>query len=446
MQSRSASEDVIPINSRRAANALARKLRLQGGSAAEWYDLGTFLSRSRRYDDAKQAFDTALHKAPCNSQYVRAQANALSGMRRYEEALSVRRARPHSQPMDIAAIADDLKNLKRYDDAIALVQHAHEHGEGSAWSRAVEGFAQLYLGNYARGFALLEDRFEADLTPAPRNVPKRRWERDLTIGLRLLVLPDQGLGDDLLMLRFGRSLAGAGVLGTFVARKPLKRLLEASDIGLKVIGEPYGTADFDAWCPVCSLPHALHFNAAPPKPLTLTVPEDALARGKRIVGTTGSAFKIGMCWTGNAKYPRNEIRSVSPEAFCGIAARPDVQLFSLYKGPAIDDLRRSSVGERIIDASSDDQDLADAAGVISALDLVISTDTSLVHLAASLGRPVWNLLPFESFWQYGPEGDSTPWYPSMRLFRQPRPGDWDSVFSKVETELDSLLQARSGGT
>jgi len=220
--------------------------------------------------------------------------------------------------------------------------------------------------------------------------------------------------------------------------------LRASPVGAEIVTSVGDAARFDAWCPVGSLPHLLRVSAPPPSPVHLAVPPEAAARGRRIAAPFLRAFRVGLCWTGNPDYPRNEMRSLSPAAFAPLAAMPDLRLFSLCKGAAVSALGATGMAEAILDASSDDADLADTAGLIAELDLVISSDTAVVHLAASLGKPVWTLLPHESFWQYGPSGRETAWYPTMRLFRQPRPGDWQSVIADVAEALGPELQARFG--
>jgi hypothetical protein len=121
-----------------------------------------------------------------------------------------------------------------------------------------------------------------------------------------------------------------------------------------------------------------------------------------------------------------------------------VQLFSLYKGDAHDAFLDSGMAGLVVDACGADRDFADSAAVIAEMDLMITTDSAVVHVAASLGKPVWNLLAWEGYWLYG-EAETTPWYPSMRLFRQPRPGDWEALFARVETALRDRLAA-TGGT
>jgi hypothetical protein len=152
-------------------------------------------------------------------------------------------------------------------------------------------------------------------------------------------------------------------------------------------------------------------------------------------------FKIGVVWTGSTTYRSNNRRSTGPESFLGLATVPGVQLFSLYKGVAHDAFLKSAMAGLIVDACGTDQDFADTAAIINTMDLMITTDTAVVHIAASLGKPVWNLLSHEGYWLYG-QGDTTPWYSSMQLFRQSWDGGWSELFDRVETALRNHLEAR----
>ena len=173
----------------------------------------------------------------------------------------------------------------------------------------------------------------------------------------------------------------------------------------------------------------------------LTIPDDSRARAAKLMAPFKNRLKVGIVWTGSLTYRANHRRSTTPESFAGLAAVPGVQLFSLYKGDAHKDFLASGMAGVVIDACGRDRDFADSAAMIDAMDLMITTDTAVVHVAASLGKPVWNMLTWEGFWLYG-EGAQTPWYPSMRLFRQPASGDWDSVFAEVEGELRKLVAER----
>lgn len=430
----------------RAARALGRKLVTHGGGAAEWFGYGELLVRTRRYSEAEEAFRHALKTAPENTAYLRALAAALSGQRRFGEAIAIRQALPNRNAHDIAALADDLKYDHRLEAAIAAVDEAEAADRMVPHAKVVRGQAKLFLKDYRAGFEDMEARFDAGMSRIPDQIDLPRWGGALTRGLRLLVVPDQGLGDDLMMLRFVRRLHAAGRSLTFVARPALTRLLGASGTGARIVATLPDTAGFDAWCPINSLPHATRFRGQPPPPARLSAPPEARDRGQGIAAPYRDALKIGLCWTGNPRFPRNDMRSLSPDEFEALGRRQGLALFSLCKGDGVEHLRRSKMAGRILDVSSNDADLADTAGLIEALDLVISSDTVIVHLAASLEKPVWTLLPHESFWQYGIEGDRTPWYPTMRLFRQEKPGDWGSVLAAVTSALESWPHASSGAT
>ena len=148
-------------------------------------------------------------------------------------------------------------------------------------------------------------------------------------------------------------------------------------------------------------------------------------------------------WTGSPGYDRNPFRSCSHQQFLQLCDVADVRLFSLYKGPFLDDYVKDGTSAFIIDTASSDRDFADCAATIEAMDLVITTDTVTAHIAGSLGKEVWNLLHWDAFWLYGHTGDRTPWYPSMKLFRQKDPGDWDGLFATVKAALAERV-AQSG--
>ena len=429
-----------------ALAALCRKLEADDGSAAEWNDYGELLLTARRFAEAVAAFEIAVERAPGNTRFLRGLAVALSQVQRYEEAIDIRRSLEYPNAQDVAVLADDLKFTHDFAGAIGVVDAAEAEGRAIAAAKVVRGISKLFSGDYRGGFADMEYRFEAKMTLDPGGVPATRWDGALTPGLRILFCPDQGSGDDIMMTRFLPAVRDAGLQATLLARPPLERLLRASNIGANVVGRVRDLTAFDAWCPFESLPHVLGVEAPPPAPTMLTAPPEAIERGAAITAPFPDSFNVGVCWTGNPTYPRNEMRSMSPRGLEVLASLPGVHLFSLCKGAAVDALEATGMDKLIVDACSDDADFADTAGLIGALDLVISTDTAVVHLAASLGKPVWNLLPHESFWQYGIRGESTPWYPSMRLFRQSRRGDWNDVLRRVRAELSRKLQARSGET
>jgi hypothetical protein len=122
-----------------------------------------------------------------------------------------------------------------------------------------------------------------------------------------------------------------------------------------------------------------------------------------------------------------------------LAAIDDVQCYSLYKGPYLDAFNRDGTSGLIVDLASSDRSFADSAAIIAEMDLIVTMDTAIAHIAGALGKPVWNLLHWDGFWLYGKGSTTTPWYPNMRLYRQPKPRNWDAVFDQVVSDLKSLM-------
>ena len=156
-------------------------------------------------------------------------------------------------------------------------------------------------------------------------------------------------------------------------------------------------------------------------------------------------LKIGVVWCGSVTYRGNAFRSFPHEELHPLLDLPGLQLVSLYKGPEIERFRADGTSAFVLDAGSQDRDLADCAALMEEMDLIVTSDTVTAHLAGSLGRPTWTLLHWDAFWLFGPEGEATPWYPSMRLIRQQRPRDWAGVIAEVRARLGPLLAARAAG-
>ncbi|MFN7888087.1 MAG: hypothetical protein ACK5OR_04785, partial [Betaproteobacteria bacterium] len=149
-------------------------------------------------------------------------------------------------------------------------------------------------------------------------------------------------------------------------------------------------------------------------------------------------LKVGIVWSGSTTFRTNAWRATEGSRFLSLAEVPGVRLFSLQVGPRAPDLQDSGGLPLVTDLAPLLSDFADTAAAIEALDLVVMTDSAVAHLAGSLGKPVWNLLPHYAYWLYLRDRTDSPWYPSMRIFRQPRPGDWDSVFAQVRQALAAL--------
>lgn len=199
--------------------------------------------------------------------------------------------------------------------------------------------------------------------------------------------------------------------------------------------------EYDYHCSLLSLPYILQTDTIPPCPY-ISVP------GQANMDDYSDYFKIGICWCGNPQHPNDANRSVRLTRFRAIHDLPGVKLFSLVKDarprayrfmPAPVDLTEGAEDMRIVDMAPHMNDFGDTAAIINSLDLLITVDTAVLHLAGSMNRPCWGLIPWNNDWRWTLEGNNTVWYPSVKLFRQPTKGDWDSVFDKVLQQLKETL-------
>ena len=415
-------------------------------SATAWTNYGALLRRTGRTGAAIAAHRRALEINPRQVNARSNLANALVDNGQAEEAVEIRRGLVADQPDNMDRLRDlcvALRACWRNHEVVRLVDEAEARLGPSEICQLQRSLAQLMLGNWAQGFRDFEARYSGDEVSLPRDAPWPRWTGEAVAGKRLVILPEQGFGDAVVMARFLPRLKAMGAHVSMVVKPPLQRLFAGLE-GMDRMMEAARRADvFDFYTTNMSLPHLVGMppGGKPPPMPRLTIPEDSRERARRMLAPFGDRLKVGIVWTGSLTYRANHRRSVSPDSFLGLAQIPGVQLVSLYKGEAHDEFLACGMAGLVLDACSDDRDFADTAAVIEQLDLMVTTDTAVVHIAGSLGKPVWNMLTWEGFWLYG-AGERTSWYPSMRLIRQKRSGDWEGVFAEVEARLRGLIEAR----
>ena len=415
--------------------------------ATVWTNYGSLLRRQKLYAPAVACHRRALEISPDHVSARSNLANALCDLGEAEEAVEIRTRLLEESPDDWARIRDlaiAYRGCWRNQEAVDLVDAAEARLGPSEMGELQRSLAHLMLGNWAEGFRDFESRYSGDEVSLPKDAPWPRWQGEPLDGKKIVILPEQGFGDAILMARFLPRLKEMGAEVHMVVKKPLLRLFQNLEGLDQMLSGAQRSAKYDYYTPNMSLPHFVGMpedGNYPPLP-RLTIPEDSVKRAKQIVAPHGNRFKIGIVWTGSLSYRANHRRSTGPESFLGLAHMPGVQLFSLYKGDGHKAFVDSGMAGLISDACSSDRDFADTAAVINEMDLMITTDTAVVHVAASMGKPIWNLLTWEGFWLYG-DKETTPWYPSMRLFRQSRSGNWTDLFASVEDALGKLLKERA---
>jgi tetratricopeptide (TPR) repeat protein len=297
----------------------------------------------------------------------------------------------------------------RWAPAEAAFEAALARAPGDAKTRLALGQLRLLLGDYARGWPLYEARKEIpSQNAAPLSLPNE-WAGEPLFGKRLLVWPEQGFGDQIQFARFAPVLQAMGAEVTLAAPSELTALF--ATLGVRIADQAEGPLNQpapDSWTLLLSIPGRLGTTLETlPQPPYLSVPADRRARwaGHAPPGA------VGVAWKGRASHGNDAHRSLpSPEALAPLA-RAGAQLFDLSE----------PLG-----------DFADLAAVVEGLDLVVTVDTALAHLAGALGKPCWVLLPwFRTDWRWLEGRDDSPWYPSLRLFRQPSFGDWDGAIGAL---------------
>ena len=407
-----------------------------------WNALGVVLRASGKPEEAIGCYRRALDLRPGDLAAMSNLANALKDLQRYREAVDLHQRVVSAQPTAAAwtNLGVALHDGGQLVDALAAFSQAVRLDPENASAHFDRAQVLLRLGRYDAGWREFDWRWKlADRVPMP-NYTTPVWDGSNLPGT-LLVWPEQGFGDSILSMRFLPNVRRRVQRVALGCKSELIRLFE----GMAGVDEivPVGKAapPHLAHAPVMSLGrHVMASLSDLPPPARLNVPAAAKAKLAPVIARAGQRLKLGIVWSGSLTFKGNALRATEFERFLVFAEVENVQLFSLQKGSRAEDLSRSGARNYIIDLAPLLEDFADTAAAIEQLDLVIMTDSSVAHLAGSLGRPVWNLLPFMAYWLYLEGRSDSPWYPSMRLFRQKTPGDWDGVFLEARSALSELAR------
>jgi tetratricopeptide (TPR) repeat protein len=417
-----------------AVVACREALRLRRSCAEASQVMGHALSDLGRADEAIAAYREALRHKPDLPDLYNNLGLALRLAGRLDEAAVALRQAVKRAPRDPQAhsnLGGVLKELARPAEAAEAYRAAIRLRPDDAVAHVNLGIVLLLAGRFDEGWQEYEWRFAANAAHmAPSGLP--RWTGDDLAGRTLLLRAEQGMGDTIQFCRYVGLAAAQGPVVLEVQRglRPLLR-----DIAPSVIEVGERLPSSAVWCPLLSLPRIFGMQA--PAPPYLAADPELVARWRARIGSHGR--RIGIAWQGNPAAATDRGRSIPLREFLPLAHVPDVRLISLQKHHGVEQLATAPEGLQI-ETLGEDFDAGpgafmDAAAVMQCLDLVITSDTSIAHLAGALGRPVWVGLQHVPDWRFLLEGEDCLWYPSMRLFRQARRGDWGSVFSRMVERL-----------
>jgi Flp pilus assembly protein TadD len=409
--------------------------------------LGLIAHQTGRYEVAVEWIEKAVGIQPSNADFLNHLGEAHRSLGRFREAESwIRRALAVEPGHALAHnnLAVTLKQMGRLDEAERHYQEAIRIDDSFALAKLNYALLRLLRGDYAQGLELFEARFMGGdekaighdrALLAELGVP--RWQGEAIPGKTLLLWTEQGLGDSLMMMRYLPLIRSRGVGSLLVyCHEPLVRLMQTADGVDEVVSrdEPLPAGEFHCHIPMMSLPllFETRLDTIPRGVPYLRVPEwlDSKWAGKL---SEFAPPRVGLTWA-SGKYTRtNQSKSIPLDCLDPLLTVGGVTFVSLQKGNGADRGKRPG---RMITAWIDEcRDLLDTAALINQLDLVISVDTAVAHLAGALGKPVWLLNQLESDWRWMLDREDSPWYPTMRIFRQTRAGIWDDVIERVAAEL-----------
>jgi tetratricopeptide (TPR) repeat protein len=426
-----------------ALECLDRALAADANDIAALNNRGNVLGKLERYHEAIASYDRVLALCPDHADALSNRGLALSELGRYDAALTHFAQALRIAPNFIHAHlkrGNTLVKLARMEEALAsfaeVIALEPKHAEANFNAALV----RLCLGDFAEGWKQYEYRWERKKYAVGRpNFPRPLWrgEKDLH-GKTILLTAEQGLGDAIQFVRYAPLVAALGAKVLLAIHRPLKALMQSVSGISQVVADDDVLPDFDLYCPLPTLPLAF---ATEPATIPATVPylapqQERIAAWRERLPPAGR-LRVGICWAGNRDHLNDRNRSIPLERFATILSVAGVDFVSLQKevseveGAILREHRVTRLGEEFAD-------FADTAAVLSMLDLVIAVDTSVAHLAGAMAKAVGLLVPFAPDFRWMLERTDTPWYPTMRLFRQRSIGDWEAPLARLRQELGGV--------
>lgn len=401
---------------------------------------------------ALQSFLTAARGAPDDADAWRGAANAVKTSGDQARALRLYRVAAAVAPADVlswfnAAVA--CADLRLFDQAVTAGRRAATLAPDFADARYNLAHCLLMLGRLAEGWREFEHRFQAGIRVEPYDRP--RWRGEDPAGKTVLLQAEQGHGDTLQFIRYAPLLAARGARVLVECPPALQRLMAAVR-GVCGVFSPGAATGFDLTCPMMSLPWAFNTTMAD-IPADIPYLADRFPgdeRFDRFFDDDGGALRVGLAWSGDPRpddvrlFRANQRRSIPLADFAPLfEAAPGVRFYSLQLGAAREQAQTPPFDQLLIDPMEEVEDFADTASIVRRLDLVITVDTSVAHLAGGVGKPVWVLSRYDGCWRWLADRDDSPWYRDCRVFRQQSFGDWGPPVRAVAAALQDFARRNS---
>jgi Flp pilus assembly protein TadD len=405
------------------------------------YDLGVALALNRQFDEAIAAYRKSLSIDPNNPFAWNNLGNLLKRAGHLADAIDALKEAIRLKP-DWADAQSNLATTyisqgdtnsaeKQFDSALALApDHPQIHYN--------HGVLLLLKGDFLRGLPEYEWRWKCSEVHIPTRFSTPPWRGDPLNGKMVMLHAEQGLGDTIQFARYVRLVQARGGKIVLCVQPEAVSLLKSIPGVQHVASHPNQLPQCDNHCYLMDLPQALGTTLGTiPNRVPYLHPDPALVQSWRDKLANQPGIKIGLAWAGRPTHANNANRSIDIAKFAPLAGVSNITFYSVQVGPGSEHVARTD----LIDFTPQIKDLSDSAALLANLDLIITVDSAVAHLAGAIAKPVWIMLPFAPDWRWLLRRSDSPWYPTAKLFRQPKPGDWNSVIASIRLELEQLASS-----
>jgi tetratricopeptide (TPR) repeat protein len=414
-----------------------------------YLSLAALYKQDQNYEDAIKVYQQGMINNPSNHFILSNLGNLFYLQHKYEDAIISHqraiKAKPDSHVVHFN-FANTLLNAGKYSEAIEMYRKTIELNPRFSRSKINLGTTLLSMSNFEEGFKEYFHRIYEDKNfKSVLHKKNLLWNGQNIENKKILIVAEEGLGNTLQFSRYLETLSQLKCKIIFQCQEELHHLFEDMDFIDQLVSIESDYDDYDYWAPLQNLINILtpDLNSNCPFPSALKINDNKLLEWETLIAVNDNV-KIGLNWQGSASNPRVTNNSVSLERFKNVLNNPSATFISLQKGSAVSDIEKFQFEENIINydllMDTGSKKFLDTAAIIKYLDLVITTDTAIAHLAGTLGTQTWLLLPKVSDWRWLNSKDETIWYDNFRIYRQKIQGDWSDVFSRVEKDSQELIK------
>jgi ADP-heptose:LPS heptosyltransferase/Tfp pilus assembly protein PilF len=415
---------------------------LKPGWAQGWSHLGHCLCANRKFDESEVALRRALTLRDYRAETLNHLGVVISARGRPAEAVEIYLQSIKEKPKFFQAwtnLGNALRALNQLDESLVAYRQSLALNPKNAFVKFNIALVLLLQGILSKDAWLKYEYRWVTLNYNPhRGFTQPLWRGEKLAGKSILLYAEQGLGDTIHFIRYAATLANLGATVHVEVQAALKDIVQGTPGVSSIIAMGGKLPEFDFHCPLLSVPFALETTLATiPAPRSyLQAPADRLVKWREKLGVS-KKLRVGIVWRGNPKHANDANRSLPLTQFQRVFSATGCEFVSLQVGPHDHESALLATHANCSDPTAGIADFSDTAAIIGQLDLVLAVDTSVAHLAAALGKPVWVLIPFSPDWRWLINRDDSPWYPTVRLFRQPQISEWDPVIEAVTHALSA---------